>query len=52
MKIGTCVYFENAYTIEEQLRNLKANGFDNCQLLSWNPAVWTDENAALLNRVR
>lgn len=52
MKIGTCVHFENADTIEEQLKSLKANGFDNCQLLSWNPAVWTDENAALLNRVR
>ena len=52
LKIGTCVYFENVNTIEEQLRNLKANGFDNCQLLSWTPAVWTDENAALLNRLR
>ena len=23
-----------------------ANGFDNCQIVSWNPALWTAENAA------
>lgn len=46
MKIGTCVRFDDAGTIGEKLERLAANGFDNCQIVSWNPALWTAENAA------
>ncbi len=46
MKIGTCVRFDDAGMIGEKLGRLAANGFDNCQIVSWNPALWTAENAA------
>lgn len=45
MKIGVCVQFINADTIEEQLRRVADENFDNCQLICWNPALFTDENA-------
>lgn len=48
MKIGTCVIFDAVEGIEEKFETLQKNGFDNCQLHSWNPAVWTDENVDLL----
>jgi len=32
--------------IQSQL--LHENGFDSCQLLSWTPAVWTEENAEII----
>ena len=49
MKIGVCVQFVNADTIEEQLRRVADANFDNCQLICWNPALFTDENAERLN---
>ena len=45
MKIGTCVGFDNLENTEKRFVRLRENGFDSCQLISWNPAVWTDENA-------
>ncbi len=48
MKIGTCVSINLLDGIENKFRTLSENGFDNCQLISWNPEVWTDENAELL----
>lgn len=45
MKIGTCVSFDGLEGMEERFANLRRNGFDSCQLISWNPAAWTDENA-------
>ena len=52
MKIGTCVRFDDAGMIGEKLGRLAANGFDNCQIVSWNPALWTAENAAECPSVR
>ena len=49
MKIGTCVNFTAISEMENKFATLRDNGFDSCQLLSWNPATWTDENAAVLN---
>ncbi len=45
MKIGVCVNFTEIEKIPEQFRVLREQGFDNCQMLSWVPATWTDENA-------
>ncbi|MBR5278805.1 MAG: sugar phosphate isomerase/epimerase [Clostridia bacterium] len=45
MKIGVCVSFTEIEKIPEQFRVLREQGFDNCQMLSWNPATWTDDNA-------
>ncbi len=50
MKIGTMVYFNSAdANMEEKLICLKGNGIEACQLCSWKPYLWTDENAAEIN---
>ena len=48
MKIGTCVNFSKIDGMEEKFAQLREHNFDSCQLVSWNPAAWTDENANLL----
>lgn len=49
MKIGTCVILSSTLEgIEDKLATLQKYSFSSCQLLSWNPAVWTDENALIL----
>ena len=48
MKIGTCVIFNNVEGIENKFKMLQDNGFDSCQLHSWNPELWIDENVELL----
>ena len=48
MKIGTCVNFWSMDGMEEKLAVLRENNFDSCQLLSWTPSLWTEENAATL----
>ena len=45
MKIGTCVSLSTMDGLEERLSVLQKFGFSSCQLISWNPQVWTDENA-------
>ena len=49
MKIGTCITFADIETMEESIAKLKRNGFDSCQIISWIPAIWTDENAKKLS---
>ncbi len=51
MQIGTCVRIETLDGIVEKLETLKKYGFSSCQLVSWNPAVWTDENAVYLKNL-
>lgn len=51
MKIGTCVSLATMDGIADRLATLQKNGFSSCQLVSWNPAVWTDENAAILKEL-
>ena len=51
MKIGTCVSLNSMEGIEEKLETLRKNNFDSCQLLAWNPAIWTGENAAQLKKL-
>ncbi len=45
MRIGTMVGFSSLPQLEEQFKKLRSAGFDCCQLCSWNPAHWTEENA-------
>ena len=51
MKIGTCVRFRSVSALEEQLSLLQKYGFTTCQLLAWEPELWTDENAAVINEL-
>ena len=51
MKIGTCVSLDSMDGIEGKLKSLQENHFDSCQLLAWNPSVWTEENAARLTEL-
>lgn len=46
MKIGVCVRLQEPEALAAQLKNLQDNGFTTCQLLAWNPELWTDEMAA------
>lgn len=48
MNIGTCVKLNEMDTILGKLEALRKNGFNTCQLISWNPSVWTAENAKMI----
>ena len=49
MKVGVCVMYNSISEMEEKFQALRAEGFDNCQIVAWRPAEWTDENAAIIN---
>ena len=49
MKIGVCVYLSEKDELSKKFEDLRAQGFDNCQLLSWDPVAWTLENADAVN---
>ena len=51
MKIGTCVHFNEINEMSKKFDELLANGFDSCQLISWKPGLWTDENAGILKNL-
>lgn len=51
MKLGVKIIFSEVETLENKFANLQKYGFDNCQLDSWAPHLWTDENANLINRL-
>lgn len=51
MKVGVCLNFRGMDGFEEKVKEVREQGFDNCQLISWNTALWTDENAEVLNRL-
>ena len=46
MNIGCTVGFHGIDDLKSRFEELVHEGFDNCQLVSWDPADWTDENAA------
>lgn len=48
MKIGTMVGFSGMEGMEEKFQRLKNFGMDSCQLCSWSPDSWTEENAVQL----
>lgn len=51
MKLGTCVSLATMDGVEEKLALLHKFGFHSCQLVSWNPKIWTDENARILKEM-
>lgn len=51
MKTGICVHFNNIDEMSKKFNDLLSEGFDNCQLISWVPALWTDENAEILKKM-
>ena len=46
MYVGVCVNHSWDRDIEKQFSDIVANGFHHCQLVSWIPQKWTDEEAA------
>lgn len=48
MKIGVVINFTSVESMPEQLKTLKDNGFDNCQLVGWNMSLLNAENANTL----
>ncbi len=51
MKIGVMVGFNSETSLEEQFARVRRFGMDSCQLCSWEPAVWTDENAEIAGKL-
>ena len=43
MKIGTMIYLDDQNDLAKKFEQLKRFGFDNFQLCSWVPSLWTDE---------
>lgn len=43
MKIGTMIYLDDQKDLTAKFEQLKKFGFDNFQLCSWVPSLWTDE---------
>lgn len=51
MKIGVCVDFKEIDGMSKKFKDLKSEGFDNCQLVSWKPELWTDENLEIIKNL-
>ena len=51
MKIGNMIHFAEREKLEKYFEQLVFFGFDNCQLGSWNPKDWTDENAEMVKEL-
>lgn len=51
MKIGVCVNFNEIEAMSKKFKNLKLEGFDNCQLISWKPELWTDDNLEIIKKL-
>lgn len=45
MKIGTMVNFSTPEDVKNGFEALRSFGIDSCQLCTWAPKYWTDENA-------
>ena len=45
MRIGTLVSFTSLPEVRQRFERLQRLGFDSCQLCSWEPRAWTEENA-------
>lgn len=51
MKIGVCVNFNEIEGMSKKFKDLKSEGFDNCQLISWKPELWSDENSEIIKNL-
>lgn len=48
MNIGTMVLFDSTDGLEEKFARLVRFKINSCQICSWTPAVWTDDNVKLI----
>ncbi len=48
MKLGNCVGLKPVSELEGKFKMLTDEGFYSCQLVSWEPELWTDENARII----
>ena len=51
MKLGVLVSLTDACGLDKKFSDLKRYGFESCQLCSWDPKAWTDENAAAVREM-
>ena len=51
MKIGVCVNFDEIDVMSRKFKDLKSEGFDNCQLVSWKPELWSEENSEIIKNL-
>ena len=51
MKLGVLVSLTDAKGLDKKFADLQKYGFESCQLSSWDPSAWTDENAAAVRKV-
>ena len=51
MQIGVCVNFDEIDEMSKKFKDLKSEDFDNCQLISWKPELWNDENLEILKNL-
>ena len=51
MKIGVCVNFDEIDVMSRKFKDLKSEGFDNCQLISWKPELWIDDNLQIIKKL-
>ncbi len=52
MNVGVCVQFTWDRDMDASIKNIVDYGIYECQLVSWVPALWTDENAAIINAAK
>ena len=53
MRIGVCIHYEEKDSdLLAKLKVAAAHGLDQFQLVSWSPALWTQENVAYVKRLR
>ena len=50
MNVGIII-LHSAEGVREKFETAKKRGFRHCQLVSWNPALWTDENASEMKKL-
>lgn len=51
LNIGTCIIMSTMEGLAEKFATLRKHNFNTCQLVAWNPDIWTDENAELVKKM-
>lgn len=51
MKLGVCIVFKTMEEMPEKVEMMLREGFDNCQIISWETKLWTKENALILKEL-
>lgn len=49
MRVGVVVQHGPGDTMEAKFEAIRREGFTSCQLVSWNPSLWTEEEAKAVN---